>query len=248
MNLKESINFLAQTENGQFSKSGIHTFDQQVIAINAELGLMILAQGKVSGENSPAYKSVEIMLDDMELNLSAIKKESELSVSVASHCMSESLDNINEYLFSQANTNEAMELGRGVEFAAVQLHHSLISCGSVGGLECLIFSANELRVLGTKTSVQEKLGVGLSLQPEIAEQDFVTGDIVLMLSSDLLQVLTQEFIRVTLSRFNENLEMAIRQINTRALQNGFNHKPALIICSMNQVIEKRRSWLGKLRK
>ena len=249
MNLKDSINILAQTENGSFTETGIHNTSRHVVGVEQKLGLIILTQGNSQDFNQPAYKSVEIMLDDMELNLSAKIKSSQLSGFAASQCMSESLENINEYLCSQSANSETVDETNGVELAAIQIHQSSISYCSVGKVNCLVFNDNlGLQVLAVDNSAQEKLGIETSLQAEVAEHDVVVGDIVVLLPSDLLNLLTPDFIRITLSRFNQNLEMALRQINTRALQNDLPEKPTIALCRVNQMTEKKRSWFGKIRK
>ena len=247
MNLKAPIKILVQTEIGQFSESGIQLSGPQVVGINQETGLIILAQGITQGEQSSAHKCIEIMLDDMALNLPVAADESGQFGSVAV-CMSESLENINEYLYAQLNELESAGKANEVELAAIQVYRNSISCCDVGALNCLLFSDNKLSVLEDGDSTDQKLGVDPSFKPAISRQDFNPGDIVLVLSSALLNSLSHEFIRVTLSRFHENLEMALRQINTRAMQNGMNVKPTLVICRMSHPVEERRSWLGKLKK
>ncbi|MBT4861141.1 MAG: hypothetical protein HON46_10085, partial [Gammaproteobacteria bacterium] len=69
MNLKDSISIVAQINNVQFTEKDIQFSSGEVVGINPELGLMVLAQGECQAEDAAAYKSVEIMLDDMELNL-----------------------------------------------------------------------------------------------------------------------------------------------------------------------------------
>ena len=238
-NLKKPITMLAQTEKGQFSEQGIHSCTDQVIGINPGLGLMVLAQVDSHEDKTAAHKAVEIMLDDMQLNLSS---------STAKHCLSESVDNINEYLCLQAESTELMYSNKGVDLSAIQIGKNGISSCSLGKLSSLKFSANELQFLGDESATQNKLGVDVSLQASIVEQGFIEGDILFMSSSTLINQLGQDFIRITLSRFNDNLEMALRQINTRAQRHGLKLIPAVIVCRRNQHIGASRSWFNKPRK
>lgn len=247
MDLKDSISIIAQTENGQFSENGIQYVDSNVIGVNSQLGLMVLTSGESQGEQAAAFKAVEIMMDDMQLNLTSKNSKSKYQGSIALRCMTESLDNINEYLYSHSETDIQLKQPAGVDLAAVQILQNVISSCSVGGLQCLKFSDNKLQVLSDDSKAEDKLGIETSFKPDIVEQAFTEGDIVVLLASSLIKELGQEFIRLTLSRFNENLEMALRQINTRALKNGLKHKPNMIICRKNQVVEERRSWFQKLR-
>ncbi len=247
MDLKDSISIVAQSENGLFSDTGIQYFANDVVGINPHLGLMMLSRSDNEGLQSKAYKSIEIMMDDMQLNLTAKITKSRFSGSLASRCLSESLDNINEYLCFQSPSTAPSDVNKGVDLSAIQIEKNSFSSCSIGNLRCLHFSGNELKILATSSPAQKKLGIDTSFKPNVVELEFAEGDIVMLLSAALIKDLGLDFIRVTLSRFKENLEMIIRQINTRALQNGLKQKPVMIICYKDKAIVERRNWFNKLR-
>jgi len=246
MNLKESIKLVAQLGNELFSEKSIQVFANDVVGINPELGLMVLAASSNQGDSTTASKSVEIMLDDMQLNLNSTRQDSPHIASVVSRCISESLENINEYLYFQAQRSTSIETDRGVDLSVIQILPNTISCGNIGNLNCVLFSNSEMVKLNNESMAEQKLGIKSSLQSKIIEHDFAVGDILILSAPELMSRLGEEFIRVTLSRFDENLEMAIRQINTRALHHGFKHKPTLILCRKIHSIEASRSWFNKL--
>ncbi|MBT3203809.1 MAG: hypothetical protein HN349_05780 [Gammaproteobacteria bacterium] len=246
MNLKDSISIVAQINNVQFTEKDIQFSSGEVVGINPELGLMVLAQGECQAEDAAAYKSVEIMLDDMELNLKSTINDSSLSSSMVDRCISESLENINEYLYFQAERKAGLEKVDGVDLAVVQIQQNNISCCNVGSLSCLRFSGDELQVLGKDSAIDDKLGIKTALQSTIVEKDFSEGDTLLLTSPDLVSQLGHDFIRVTLSRFNDNLEMALRQINTRALRHDFEQKPVIIICRRIHTMKQSRNWFNKM--
>jgi len=246
MKLKESIELVAQLGNEQFSDKNIQVAENEAVGINPELGLMVLAVSSSQNDSTAASKSVEIMLDDMELNLKSTSQDSRHIASEVSRCISESLDNINEYLCFQAERNASFETDRGVDLSVIQIQPDTISCGNIGNLNCVLFSNNEIVMLNNESMAEQKLGINTSIESKIIEQDFAVGNILMLSAPELMTQLGEDFIRVTLSRFNENLEMAIRQINTRALHHGFKHKPALILCRKIHSIEASRSWFNKL--
>lgn len=246
MNPKDSISILAQTDEGLFLDNGIRHDTCNVIGIDADLGLMVLASGESQTASSPTYKAVEIMMDDMQLNLSASQDKTWPAVSIASLCLTESIDNINEYLCPRVYADSSSDSNQGVELLAVQFFEDAMSCCNIGSMQCLIFSDNKLRFSGSENEPQLKLGISSSIETEIPEYKYIADDVILLLSSGLLEILDFEFIRMTLSRFSENLDMALRQINTRAMQNGLKQKPFIIICKINQLEEKPRSWFARL--
>ncbi len=246
MNLKQSITIVAQIDNEQFSDKNIQVFAHDAVGINPQLGLMVLAASADQGDSDAAAKSVEIMLDDMELNLKPTRQESRHIASEVSRCIAESLENINEYLCFQTERIASIETDRGINLSVIQIQPNSISCGNIGNLNCVLFSNNEIVMLNNDPVAEQKLGVNTSLQSKITEHDFVVGDILILSSPELMTQLGEDFVRVTLTRFNDNLEMAIRQINTRALHHGFKHKPTLILCRKTHSIEASRSWFSKL--
>ncbi len=243
----KSISIVAQTQTGKFSDTDIQYFGNDFVGINTEIGLMALARSEGEGKSSIAHKSIEILMDDMELNLNAEAIQTKFDETIqASRCLTESLDNINEYLSSRSSSLTPVETRKGVEMAVIQIGINRISYYCNKYFSALKFSEEQLLELDKTPEPHTPLGVDTELEPEVHEKAFSDGDIVLLLPSAVLNELGLEFIRVTISRFQENLEMVLRQINMRTLQNGLKFKHSMIICHKNQVIEQKKSWLGKL--
>ena len=89
------------------------------------------------------------------------------------------------------------------------------------------------------------LGRDTAFQAEACEQTLQEGDVLAMISRDAMTALGNEFLRLTMSRFSDNLEMAQRQINARAQHEGLPSKPEFILLRVDQV-ESARKWLGGL--
>lgn len=226
MNAQEYLTIIAQTENGDMITSGINSSNGSAIGIDPQLGLVVLAQNGLQAQDD-AKISVEILLDDMQFNLPSVLQESES----ASECMTESLENINEYLLSKNQQQGECVKNSVVSLIAVQFLHLQCSVIGIGDYHCLIFRQDELRELLPPALADENhLGVNVSMDARKADTPVNTQDVIVLLTRPVLMAIGESFIRVTLSRFAENLDMAIRQINTRVARQGLSIKPQIIIC------------------
>ncbi len=243
---QNSLSVIVQTENDQFTSSGIYKDGQFLVGINIELGLISIAHTEIDSQHSLAHKSIEILLDDMSLNLPGIS-DNRHQGGDANRCLKESIDNINEYLVSQSMTNSLVGKD-GIELVATQVQKNFLNCFQTAKFSSLQFSANRLQNLLKDKPSPVVLGLHAALDPEVTAVTLESGDILLLTSVKDMQLIGEEFLRVTLSRFSDNLEMLLRQINTRALHNGLKDKPVVALCRLDKVLEEQRGWLGKFRK
>jgi len=239
MNLFNHITILAQLTNGQVFSHGTERSGTQILSVNPELGLIAMALGDDLSNNAPAPKSIEILLDDIELNLGANERRAVplVNESLATLCLRESVDNINEYLFSSTHQNQNQGSGKGVGLAAMLLLKNQLCYFATSDIYSFLFKGNQLSHLiePTDTDSTRQIGEDKAVQPEVVAREYSSGDILVMISAQGLNALGPDFIRVTLSRFEGNLEMALRQMTIRMRRSGSEQNPALILCHINSV-------------
>jgi len=246
--MSDHITVLAQLGDSRFTHSGIQQNDGVALGLDCESGLLVLARNKVDNGLDSALKSVQILLDDMSVNLSRLLPVARNSIKIVSLCLNESLQNINEYLLMNTVAYISGETATAVELAAIQLDKQKLVGFANGSMRCLRFSVDKLHNV-TGEPGQRALGVEKSFQLGIVRQPQQEGDVLLLTTNEVLSTLQNDFIRLTLSRFSENLEMALRQINTRAAHQGLEQKPLLIVCRINQKsAQASGGWLNKLRR
>lgn len=228
MNAQEYLTIIAQTENGEMLTSGINGSEGSAIGLDPQLGLVVLAQNSQHVQDD-AKISVEILLDDMQVNLPSVFQESES----ANECMKESLENINEYLLSKNQQQGEGVKNSAVSLIAVQFLRPQCSVMGIGDYHCLLFHQDKLRdLLPPALADENHLGEHISMGARKADAPVNAHDVIVLLTHPVLIAIGEAFLRVTLSRFAENLDMAIRQINTRVARQGLNIKPQIIICRM----------------
>ena len=230
MNTPLKISFQAQTETGQLLTHGVFESEHGVCAIDPELGLAVLARGPAQTSAS-TLKSTEILQDDMQTNL---------PLSDAAECMAESLANIHEYLL---NTSE-FEAGKGIALIALQIHLDSLHIGSAGPFECLHVHAGHCTQLPCNSSPGNYLGGQGAGQWTPTQRQLSSGDMLLAIGSDDFAAIGDDFMHLTLERFCDNPEVALRQINTRLSRRGHQRKPTVLFASIGNARKQNRSWLG----
>lgn len=232
MNSPSQVSFLAQTDTGQILHDGVIESEHVVIALNAELGLVALATGPTQTSRS-TMKSIEILEDDMMTNL---------PVSTASLCLTESLDNIHGYL---KETSEMVSKETGISMITMQIVNDRVSVASAGNFHCFCQHKGGYSSLLDGTEQAGALGISQTFRSEPVEHFLAKGDLIVLVADADLQRIGPNFMRLTLSRFTDNPEMALRQINTRLSRQEDEQKPALIFVHVESLPEAKGGWLNR---
>lgn len=245
MNAQEYLTIVAQTSDGLIITHGIGLSERSAVGIDPRLGLGVMAHNDTHSQDN-VKKSVEILLDDMQVNLPSVLQESE-SASAVGACLRESLDNINEYLLSKHHMQDTPHVAGAMSLIALQFLHNQCSIIAVGDYQCYLLRQEKMSaMLSEPTGKVISLGVDSIIQARKNDGWVKQDDKMLILPVPALKAIGEEFFRVTLTRFSENLDMAIRQLNTRAKHQGLKYKPPIMICHLGESEGRSRRWLEKL--
>ncbi len=234
---RHNISLLAQQDGKSLTTDGIHAGGNNALCLDGARGLLALSTGEAS------TIALEVLQDDMSVNMDLALRQVTGSTSGVSLCLQESLDNINEYLRQkQADSNSALELG------VIQLGNQQLSAYVCGSICAARYRAEQLEMLCDETRAQPLPGAQAHYSPRLIELDFQVDDLLLLTTARVFDTLGADFIRLTLVRFHDNLQMALRQINTRALHHGLPDKP-LVILGRIEKVEKNGAlnWFRRLR-
>ncbi len=250
MNQSYSLNILAQLNDDEPVTDGMSEHGSKILAINNTYSYFGLADDKDDSSGSSARLALEILQDDMQINLSsreyAQATDYEKHV-LATQCIQESFENINDYLITQGKS-AAQNAKHGVALSVLQVTHG--ECSFIHADEhcCLHFREGKLKNLTQTDSAagdQTRLGVSEDIQIKVKEVSLASSDLLITCTHELLQCVSEEFLRVTVSRFLESPDMLLRQINSKAQRNGIQGKPLLIVVSIKMVDEKPKGWFGR---
>ena len=239
MTQQKNLSIHIQLPDGRQVGAGIYEQNGRVVAVDERISLMLLTQSSADIEQPLALKAAEILIDDMQTNLSPDDNST-------AECLRESIDNIHEYLYQQQSEGLTTRADVATAMAVVQYWNGRIFCMVTREFDCLLLQAGE-RVKQVNPNVSADLpGENTTFDAPILEQDVQRGDVVLIARSMDIETIGQDFVRMTLSRFSDNLEVALRQINQKASRKGLELSPTIILAR----IEKSplpQSWMDKLR-
>ena len=131
---------------------------------------------------------------------------------------------------------------RGEDFRQVTRDHSLLQEQIDSGL----ISAEQAKHAHHKNLVTRALGIDPSVDPEIHEYDAAPGDLYLLCSDGLCDMVDDDTIGTTLREFGANLELAAQQLVQMANDNGGRDNVSVILVRVVREYPGPRGVVGKL--
>ena len=131
---------------------------------------------------------------------------------------------------------------RGTEFGPITRDHSLLQEQIDSGM----ISLEEARHSQNKNLVTRALGVDPEVETEIHDYEVQPGDIYLLCSDGLNDMVEDEEIQLTLQMLGANLELAATQLIQMANDNGGRDNVSVILVKVLREFPAARSWWHKL--
>ncbi len=114
---------------------------------------------------------------------------------------------------------------RGSEFSQVSKDHSLLQEQIDAGM----LTKEQAKHSSNKNLVTKALGIDPAVEPEIHEYDALPGDIYLLCSDGLSDMVSDEDIGMTLQALGANLNLAVQQLVQMANDNGGRDNVSVIL-------------------
>jgi len=130
---------------------------------------------------------------------------------------------------------------RGDEFGSVTRDHSLLQEQIDSGM----ISPEEARFSQNKNLVTRALGVGPEVDTEVHDHAVQPGDIYLLCSDGLNDMVEDEEIQLTLQTLGANLELAASQLIQMANDNGGRDNVSVILVKVLRDFPANRGWRSK---
>jgi protein phosphatase len=243
MSLKGKINFAELTDTGR-----VRDHNEDAIGFDPDIGLMVLADG-MGGYNAGEVASGIAVQIVSELASEGANRENRDEIDSHSGMMRQSIvlrDAVyraNKIIFQTAQSQTHCE-GMGTTIVACMFFDNKVSIAHVGdsrayrvrngGLEQLtmdhsllqelvdrgFYSAEEAQRSTNRNYVTRALGVEPSVEVEVNEYDVLPGDIYLLCSDGLPDMVEDEDIHLTISTFNDSLETVSKQLIELANDHG----------------------------
>lgn len=251
-NLSESLEIVVKTDPGM-----VRGHNEDAVFANPNLGLAILADG-MGGYNAGEVASgmaVTLLASELESAFAtspphAIDQASGLSYA---HVYLRDKIAVTNQAIHQASESQAHCAGMGTTLVAALFHNDRVTVAHVGDsrlyrlrggeltvvtrdhsllqeqIDNGLISAEDARFSQNRNLVTRALGVDPVVDADIHDYDVLPGDIYLLCSDGLNDMVEDEEIRLTLLTLAANLELAATQLIQMANDNGGRDNVSVIL-------------------
>jgi len=269
VNLQDKIQIVGLTDTGRVRQN-----NEDSIGFDSALGLMVLADGMgghLGGEVASSL-SVDTVINSSQQHLPSIKTgqiDTDTGFSLESICIQEAIEQANDLVYRKSNAQAELR-GMGTTLVVLALYDNRFSLAHIGDSRCYryrnknfeqitkdhsllqelvdrgFYTPEEAKKSLNKNLVTKALGIDPTTTPDIQEDLVMKNDIYLLCSDGLTDLVEDEYIRLTIKRFSDNLEEAAKQLITKANQNGGKDNVSVILCQVNEDFSESHGWFKKL--
>jgi len=265
MNLMNTLEVVRLTDVGQR-----RDHNEDAVASDVETGLVVLADGMGGYKAGEVASEIAVLtivaeLKESMLNLDPGQIDAASGMQAESLLVKEAVAKANHSIYevSQSQpqcagmgttlvvglfTNNKIIVGhigdsrmyllRGDEFSQVTEDHSLLQEQIKSGL----ITVEQAKLSNNKNLVTRALGIDPEVELEIHEYETEVGDIYLLCSDGLSDLVEDEDIQLTLASLGSNLDLAASQLIQMANDNGGKDNISVILARVLKSYPASRSW------
>jgi protein phosphatase len=267
--LRGKIDFAEVTDTGR-----VREHNEDAIGSDPDIGLMVLADG-MGGYNAGEVASGIAIQIVTELAVEGAKRENRDEIDSHSGLMRQSIvlrDAVyraNKIIFQTAQSQTQCE-GMGTTIVACMFYDNKVSIAHVGDsrayrqrdgkLEQLtldhsllqelvdrgFYSAEEAQRSTNRNYVTRALGVEPTVEVEVNEYEALPGDIYLLCSDGLPDMVEDDDIHLTISTFNASLDVVGKHLIELANDHGGRDNVSVMLAQVNTPFAARKGIFGKL--
>lgn len=269
MRLEDALEIVAQTDSGM-----VRSHNEDSIAFEAACGLVVLADG-MGGYNAGEVASgiaVSVMVSEISEPLKSVSPAS-LDVETGAErgviLLADSIRRANSSIH-QAAQSQAQYAGMGTTVVSALFYDNRVAVGHVGDsrlyrlreetlevithdhsllqeqIDCGMISAELARHSQNKNLVTRAVGIDAEVIPEVHVHDVMVGDIYLLCSDGLNDMVEDEDIQSILYAMQGNLALAAEQLIQTANDNGGKDNVSVILIKVKHEFAQADGFLAKL--
>ena len=271
MGLKNKLRVVGLTDTGK-----VREHNEDTIAGDADSGLLVLADGMggyKAGEvaSGLAVKTIVSMVREHMQRENLRAGDSATGLSRTSIILRDAIHRANKIIYQTAHTQAQCEgmgttvvaalffdnkvtiahvgdsrlyRAQGGKFERITMDHSLLQELVDRGL----YSAEEAQRAANKNYVTRALGVEPNVEVEIREIPVQKGELYMLCSDGLSDMVEDEDIHLTISTFSANLDNVARQLIQLANDNGGRDNISVLMAHVEDAFPARTGMLEKIRK
>jgi protein phosphatase len=268
MNIQQALEIVSQTHSGM-----VRSHNEDSVIYDASCGLVVLADG-MGGYNAGEVASgitISLMSTEIKQQLNKVRPENKNSSGedIGVELLRENVEKANASIYSAARSqpqyagmgttvvsalfydnrvavahvgDSRMYRLRGDTFETITRDHSLLQEQIDGGM----ISKEDARQSRNKNLVTRAVGIDVDVEVETHVHEVQLGDIYLLCSDGLNDMVENEDIGSTLAMLKANLPLAATQLIELANDNGGRDNVSVILIKVNGDFAVPRGWLAKL--
>ena len=270
MTLRGKIDCIALTDTGK-----VREHNEDAIGSDIDSGLLVLADG-MGGYNAGEVASSIAVKTVLELVHDGVKRERRVTAADAesghsrqSIVLRDAITRANKIIYQTSKSQPQCE-GMGTTIVAALFYDNRVSIAHVGDsrmyrlrenkfeqvtqdhslLQELVdrgfYSQEEAMRSLNRNYVTRALGIEPSVEVEVHEHEVRTGDLYVLCSDGLSDMVEDDDIHLTISTFNANLDMVGKQLIQLSNDNGGRDNISILMAHVKKSFEEPKSILGKL--
>jgi PPM family protein phosphatase len=270
MTMSSAIEIVSKTDPGK-----VRSHNEDFVAHESETGVVLLADG-MGGYNAGEVASgmaARIIVEGLNHTWRALtykKRAISESASVAGHSIQEQVERANWAIFEKAQ-NEPQCAGMGTTLVVGLFYDNRLTVGHIGDsrmyrlrgetLEQItkdhsllqeqvdggLISKEDARKSRNKNLLTRALGIDPKVEADISSFDVLPGDMYLLCSDGLNDMVDDEEIRLTLLTLQSNLALAGDQLVLSANDNGGRDNISVVLVKVLQAFPATRGWMARLK-
>ncbi len=269
MKIDQALEIVSETHSGM-----VRSHNEDSVACEPGFGLVVLADG-MGGYNAGEVASgmaVSVVASEVRQRLQVgypTDIDGETGEELAVVLLRENIQKANASIYHAAQSQPQYS-GMGTTIVSGLFYDNRVAAGHIGdsrmyrlrgdALEAItrdhsllqeqidagIISVEDARLSRNKNLVTRAVGIDEEVEVEIHVHDVMVGDIYLLCSDGLNDMVEDEDIQATLHAFQGNLPLAASQLVQLANDNGGRDNVSVILVKVNGRFAMPRGWLAKL--
>jgi len=269
MKIAEALEVFSQTHPGM-----VRSHNEDSVACDPACGLVVLADG-MGGYNAGEVASgiaVSVVVTEVShrlQNASPVERGERDGEDLGVSLLRGNIQKANASIFNAAQS-QPQYAGMGTTIVSGLFYDNRVAVGHVGDsrmyrlrgemLETItrdhsllqeqidsgMISVEDARLSKNKNLVTRAVGIDADLEPEIHVHDVMVGDIYLLCSDGLNDMVEDDDIQATLHALQSNLPLAADQLIQMANDNGGRDNVSVILVKIKGRFAAPRGWLAKL--
>ena len=268
MNISQALEIVSQTHPGM-----VRSHNEDSVAYDASCGLVVLADG-MGGYNAGEVASgitVSVMMTEIKKaleNSSAAGSDQDNGEDIGVALMRDNVQKANASIY-QAAQSQPQYAGMGTTVVAGLFYDNRLAVAHVGDsrlyrlrgetfepitrdhsllqeqIDCGVISVGDARLSRNKNLVTRAVGIDSEVKAEVHVHNVQVGDIYLLCSDGLNDMVEDDDIGSTLQMLLSNLPLAASQLIQLANDNGGRDNVSLILIKVKGGFAKPSGWLAK---